>query len=301
MKKWFLIFLLSAFCLLPTFSMAGSLTNYGEDAWMGHLFGTAYSPVATIYVALATANPDEGATGAAMNECANSGNYTRKAITFSAASTRKVVQSGVVTFNQASGSWGTVSHWALLDSGTYGAGNVLAYGAFTAPFQVVSGNTPSIASTQVQVQISASSGAGFTDYLVHKMLDLMFRNTAYSQPTTCIALLDTTGADTDTTLTGAGKEIAGTDYARVIVNKVGGASPAWTTITGGATDNGADVTFPTVGAGGWGQIVGMAIADNCTIDTGNELAYDNTNVVDQTPNAGDTVKFPSGSLDVSIQ
>jgi hypothetical protein len=301
MKKWFLIFLLTVFCLVPSFSLAGSLTNYGEDAWMGHLFGSAYSPVATIYVALATANPDETATGASMNECANSGSYARKAIAFNPASSRKVVQNGVVTFDQATGSWGTVSHWALVDSGTYGAGNVLAYGAFTASFEVVSGNTPSIADTQIQVQISASSGEGFTDYLVHKMLDLIFRNTAYSQPTTCIALLDTTGADTDTTLTGAGKEVAGTDYARILVNKVGGGSPAWTTINGGATDNGADVTFPTVGSGGWGQVVAMAIADNCTLDTGNVLAYDNDQVVDQTPNAGDTVKFPTGSLDVSIQ
>lgn len=278
----------------------GSLANYGEDVWMGHLFGTSYTPVATLYLALATGDPGEAATGAAMSECANANNYTRKAIAFAAAGTRKIIQTGAVTFNQATGAWGVVTHWAIVDSGTYGAGNVLAYGAFTASFSPVSGNTPSVASGQVQVEISASSGEGFTTQLCNWMLDKMFRNQTYAQPATYIALLDTTGADADTTLTTAGKEVAGTAYARVLVNKVGGASPAWTTVSAGASDNGADVTFPTVGAGGWSAVVGMAIVDGGTLDAGNVLAYDNDQVVDQTPAAGDTVKFVTGALDASL-
>lgn len=280
---------------------AGSLSNYAENAWMGHLFGSAHTPAATVYLALATGDPGEAATGASMSEVANSGNYARTAITFAAAATRAVAQNAIVTFPQASGSWGTVTHYAIVDSATHGAGNVLAYGAFTSSFSPVSGNTPSVASGQVTVTISASSGEGFTSYLVHKMLDLMFRNTAYSQPATYIALLDSAGADTDTTLTTAGKEVAGTGYARVLVNKVGGGSPAWDTISGGATQNANAITFPTVGAGGWSQVVGMAIVDGGTLDAGNVLAYDNDQIVDQTPAAGDTVQFAIGALDVSIQ
>lgn len=277
----------------------GSLSNYGENALMGHLFASAYSPVATVYLALATGDPGEAATGASMSECANANGYTRKAISFAAASSRKVVQSGAVTFDQASGSWGTVTHWALVDSGTHGAGNVLAYGAFSTSFSPVSGNTPSVADGQVQVEISASSGEGFTSYLVHKLLDLMFRNTAYSQPATYAALLDTAGADTDTTLTTAGKEATWTGYARVLVNKAGGSSPAWEAVSGGATQNAAAVTFATVGASP-SQIVGMALVDGGTLDAGNVLAYDNDQVVDQTPNVSDTVQFASGALDVSL-
>jgi hypothetical protein len=278
----------------------GSLANYGENAWMGHLFATAYTAVATLYLALATSDPGEAATGAAMNEVANSNNYSRTAITFAAAASRKVVQTGAVTFGQASGAWGTITHWAIVDSGTYGAGNVLAYGAFSASFAPVAGNTPSVASGQVQVEISASSGEGFTTQLVHWMLDKMFRNQTYAQPATYIALLDTQGADADTTLTTAGKEVSGTSYARVLVNKAGGASPAWNTVPAGATDNANDVTFATVGAGGWAGIVGMAIVDGGTLDAGNVLAYDNDQVVDQSAAAGDTVKFVAGALDVSL-
>jgi hypothetical protein len=236
-----------------------------------------------------------------MSEVANSGSYARTAITFGAASSRAVAQSAIVTFPQATGSWGTVTHYAITDSGTHGAGNVLAYGAFSSSFAPVTGNTPSVASGQVTVTISASSGEGFTTALVHNMLNLMFRNTAYSQPATYIALLDTTGADTDTTLTTAGKEVAGTAYARVLVNKAGGASPAWNAVSGGATDNANAVTFPTVGAGGWSTVVGLAIVDGGTLDAGNVLAYDNDQVVDQTPVAGDTVSFAVGALDVNIQ
>ncbi len=283
----------------------GSLSNYGETAFITHLCGAApgYDNVATLYLALATGDPGEAATGASMSECANSGSYARKAISFSAAgsvTSRAIKQTGAVVFDAATGSWGTVSNWAVVDSGTHGAGNVLAYGAFASSFAVVSGNVVTIATTQVYVSIGASDGEGFTTQFVHWMLDMMFRNQVYAQPDTYIALLDTVGADTDTTLTTAGKEISGTDYARVLVNKTGGASPAWNTITNGVTDNANAVTFATVGAGGWAGIVGMAIVDGGTLNAGNVLAYDNDQVVDQSANAADTVTFAANALDISI-
>lgn len=277
----------------------GSLTNYAENALLGHVFGSAYSPVATIYMAMCTADPTDAATGASMNEVPNSNNYAREAISFSAASSRKVIQNGNVEFNQASGSWGTVTHWAIVDSGTHGAGNVLAYGAFDPSFAVVNGNIPTIVDSSVEVEISASSGAGATTYLVHKWLDLMFRNTAYSQPATYAALLDSAGADSDTTLTTSGKEITGTSYARVLVNKTGGASPAWGTVSGGAVSNSNAVSFPLVGSGGWSLTVGMALVDGGTLDAGNVLMFDNS-ISDQTPLEGDAVTFSSAALAVSL-
>ena len=278
----------------------GSLSNFAENAFMNHIFGTAYSRPATVYLALCTADPGEAATGASMNEVANSNGYTRKALTFGAASARRITQSGGVTFDQASGSWGTVTHWAIVDSATHGAGNVLAYGSFTTGFAVVSGNTPSVASGQIYIEISASSGEGFTTQLCNSLLDMMFRNQAYAQPATYIALLDGVGADADTTLTTAGKEVSGTNYARVLVNKAGGSSPAWEAVSGGVTQNAAAVNWPTVGSGGWSQVVGLAIVDGGTLNAGNVLMYDNDQVVDQTPAAGDTVTVPAGALDVSL-
>ena len=131
----------------------GSLSDYGEAALLNHVFNSAYTSVATLYVALATATLTDAATGASMSEVANTNAYARTAITFGAAASRQVQQSGAVTFPTASGAWGTITSWAIVDSATYGAGNVLAYGDFTASFAPVAGNTPTIPSGEIRVQM----------------------------------------------------------------------------------------------------------------------------------------------------
>lgn len=264
----------------------GSLTNAGETAVITHLAGAAgYTPVATVYLALATADPTDAATGASMNEVANSGSYARKAITFGAAASRKVEQSGVVTFDAATGSWGTVSHWAITTSATHGAGTALAHGAFTTPKAVVSGNTPSVASAEIDVSFDAGY---FSDTFVHSFLDLMFRNQAYSQPATKVALYTTTCSDG-----ASGTEVTGGNYAQVTVNKVGGASPAWDTIASSATQNANAITFATATAS-WGTVVAVGLEDA----SGNLLVYDNA-TTDQWVNTGDTVTFAIGAFDIS--
>lgn len=268
-----------------------SLSNYGENALMGHLFGSSYTAPATVYLALATADPGEAATGASMNEVANSGGYARKAITFGAASAKRVTQNATVTFDQATGNWGTVTHWAILDSATYGAGNVLAYGALVASKSVVTGNTPSVASGQTYVEITGNVGVT----TANSLLDLMFRNQAYSQPATYVALC--TVAVTDTMTGSTITEPSGNNYARTLVNKAGGASPAWNAVSGGATTNANDITAPTP-SGSWGTVVGMALISASS--AGNLLVFDNTNVVDQAVGSGDTVVFQSGQAAFSL-
>ncbi len=297
MKRRSLFFALILVLVFSAQAFAGALTNYGKSQVIGHLAGTAATGNATVYLALFTADPT--VAGTMTNEVANSNNYARTAITLGAAASRKVTQSAQVDFPQASGSWGTVTHWGICTSGTHGAGNMLAYGAFSSSFAPVSGNTPSIANASAYVQINASSGDGFTDYFVHAILNLIFRNTTYSQPATYIALLDSAGADSDTTLTTAGKEATWTSYARVLVNKYSGGSPAWEAVSNGVTQNANAVSFGTVGASP-SIIVGMAIVDGGTLNAGNVLAYDNDQVVDQTPNVGDTVSFAIGALDLSL-
>lgn len=279
----------------------GSLSNYAENALLGHIFTSAYTSPATVYLALLTADPT-ASDGDTITEVVNSGNYARTAISFGAAASRRITQDALVTFPTASGSWGTVTHWAITDSGTYGAGNVLAHGAFTSSFAPVSGNTPKVASAQVYVEIQATAGgAGFTDATVNSLLGLMFDNTAYSSPAgnTFIALLNATCSDAATTMAGQ-TEVSGTSYARVEVHESGSASsPRWTAVSGGATSNNAAIDYGTVGAGGWTNIVACAITTALT--AGNVIAYDNTNVVDQTSvAAGDTVSFATGAFDISL-
>lgn len=276
----------------------GSLSDYSENQLLNHLFNTAYTSVATVYVALCTADPTDTATGAAQSEVANANGYQRTAITFGAAATRKVVQSGAVTFPQASGTWGTITHWTLVDTQTYGSGNVLAHGSFTASFAPVSGNTPTIPSAEIQVQMNASSGAGFVDATVHKLFDRMFRNQAYAKPATYVGLATATIADTASVTADITEVTTGVGYARVQVNPNGGASPTWTVASGGALDNVQAITFPTP-TGSWGLVTSCFLIDSAS-GVGNLIGYDNSNIVDQTPVANDTVQFAIGAFDVSL-
>ena len=120
----------------------GSLTDYAENRALNQFFNSSQAVGGTVYMVLCTADPTDAATGASCSEVANANNYARKTITFGAPSSRRVTQNAQVDFNQASGAWGTVSHWAISDSATWGAGNILAHGAFTSSFSPVSGNTP---------------------------------------------------------------------------------------------------------------------------------------------------------------
>ena len=134
----------------------GSLSNFAENALLNHLANTSFTPAATMHVALCTGDPLDTGTGASMFEVLNTGAYARAAVTFNAAASRKVVQAAPVSFPQATGPWGLVTHWAIVDTATFGAGNMLAYGNFTTPFSPVAGNTPTIPSAELEVEIGRS-------------------------------------------------------------------------------------------------------------------------------------------------
>lgn len=274
----------------------GSLTDFAENSFLEHLSTeTAYSPSATIYLALCTADPTDAATGASMNEVANSGSYARTAIAFSAASSRRVTQTGGVTFPAASGSWGTVTHWAIVTSNTYGSGNVLAHGSFASSRSIVSGNTPSVATTEVWVEITASNG--ITNYAANGFLDRMFRNQAFTVSANYVALVTATPGDTSTgsSIT----EPSGNNYSRKQINTVGGASPAWSAVTGTSPTtlaNNQTVTMATP-SGSWGTITHMVICDAST--TGNALFYGD--VTDNAVAASDVVSFASaGGITITM-
>jgi hypothetical protein len=278
----------------------GSLTDVAENALLNHLCSTAYTASATLFVALCLSDPTDTATTLVGVEIPNANLYARTSIPFAnPAASRQVIQSGPVTFPQANGSWGAVSHWAIVTSGTYNTGTTLAHGAFTAGFTPVNGSTPTIPTSEIKVQFNASSGAGFSDYTVHKWLDLMFRNQAFAKPATYVGL-STGTALTDTVVAVSGlTEVSGTSYARVLVNITGGASPAWSTVAAGAVNNVQAINFPSPGAGGWTQITSMFLADSAS-GAGAVLAFDAANVLDQTAQAADSVQFAATQLSMSL-
>jgi len=282
----------------------GSLSNFAENSWLDHLINTAYTPAATLYLAFATADPTDVGTGAAMNETADAQAYARTAITFGAATTRRVTQNADVSFPQATGNYASpITHWGIVDSPTYGAGNMLAHGAFSSSFQPVTGNRPKVitALQEVYIEITAGAGDGISDYAVHAMLDLMFRNVAFTSPSGAnyVALSQTVLDDQDVAL-GDFTEVTGTGYARKLLDANGGSSPTWTTVSGGIASNADIVDFGTVGAGGWSNIVAGLIIDSAS-GAGNILFYNSAGLVDQSNVVeNDEVNFPVGSIIAAV-
>jgi len=122
----------------------GSFSNYAEAKILDHIVGKTSFTMPTAYIALCTADPTEAGTGASITEVADANAYARVTTAGSdwdAAAAGATANAAAIEFTEASGSWGTVTHFAILDSATHGAGNMLAYGALTASKAVTDGDT----------------------------------------------------------------------------------------------------------------------------------------------------------------
>lgn len=109
-----------------------AFSAYLEDELLDHTLGVgSYTMPATVYLALYTTSPasPDGLSGV---EVANAGAYARQSIAFDAASAGTSSNTAEVVFPTATANWGTVTGFALLDSGTYAAGNMLYYGNWAA-------------------------------------------------------------------------------------------------------------------------------------------------------------------------
>lgn len=116
-------------------------TDYLEDAVLNAVLrNITFTSPATVYVGLFTADPGE--SGSQASEVA-AGEYTRMAVTFGAPSGGTVANTGIITFPTAVGSWGVITHGAILDAATLG--NMLYTGALAASKTVDPGDTISFA------------------------------------------------------------------------------------------------------------------------------------------------------------
>lgn len=259
----------------------GSLADFAETELMDHLVGNAYT-APTIYVALSTTDFTD--TGASGSEPVGNG-YARVAHSaWDTATGRATENTGVITFPTATGSWGTIGYWALFDQLALG-GNCIAWGAFDVAKAVADGNTPTIADAEIVVSINASgAGGGWTDHLVHEMLDHLFGTGAYTSPSHYLALSTTTPTDAGPNVT----EPAGNNYAREQIT-------AFDAAVAGASENNGVVTM-NVPSGSWGLCTHLAVFDALTV--GNCLYWGD--ITDQTPTTDDSVTIADGALDLTL-
>jgi hypothetical protein len=125
------------------------MSNYLENGLLNAVLrNTSYTSPTTVYVGLYTSNPGEGNTGTEV-----SGNsYARKSATFGAPSDGVCTNSASVEFDQATGSWGTISHVGLLDAIT--SGNLLFYTDITTSKTIETGDIFKIAAGSLSVTLA---------------------------------------------------------------------------------------------------------------------------------------------------
>lgn len=264
----------------------GSFSNYLENKWMNHVLeGTAFTVPTTVALALSTADPTDDGSGIAEPVGSNYSRTSCKANFATAAATRIISNDGIITCPTASGSWGTISHWALFDN-TVG-GNMLAHGSFSASKAVASGQTPKVLVGEIDISIPAANG--MTDYLANEMLDHTFLNGdgGFAQPTVYMALSVTTAFGDSGVWTNE-VSTSGTAYARI--------ATAWTVSGNAAANNGA-LTF-AVATASWGSPNSWALADGDTEGAGNMLLYHAKDF--GAIAADDQINIPDGDLDITL-
>ena len=118
----------------------GSFSDYLENKILDHIFmKTAFSQPMNIYVALSTADPGEDGSG--ISEPSGNG-YARVQTSgddWNAAANGHIDNANDITFPEATGDWGTITHFALFDAES--DGNMLAYGSLSQSKTIGSGDT----------------------------------------------------------------------------------------------------------------------------------------------------------------
>jgi hypothetical protein len=115
-----------------------SFSDYAEGAVLDHVFNKTSYIQPTLYLAVSTANPTDAGTGAAEPV----GNAYARVSTIGTdwSRTAAVMSNGVeMAFPEATGSWGTLTHFALYDALT--AGNMVVYGALTTAKAIAASET----------------------------------------------------------------------------------------------------------------------------------------------------------------
>lgn len=117
-----------------------ALSDYAENKVLDAIGGNAtFTTPTNVYLGLSTGSMADDDSG---TELSGSG-YARVSVSFGAAASGTMSNDAAIEFSAATGSWGSVSHWALYDALT--AGNQLLNGAFTTAKTIDSGDVLKIA------------------------------------------------------------------------------------------------------------------------------------------------------------
>lgn len=126
-------------------------SDYLETAIIDHVLrNTVYTSPVAVYCALFTVAPTESGVSPNYGGTEVSGNnYARTAVTFGAPSGGACSNNAPVNFPQATGVWGNIVAFAIIDNAV--GGNMLYFGNFTTPKQVNNTDILSILTGQLTI------------------------------------------------------------------------------------------------------------------------------------------------------
>ena len=127
-----------------------AISNYLENALINAtLRNTTYTSPSVVYAGLFTSDPTDAGSGTEVS----GGSYARKSITFAAPSNGVTTNSAAACeFDQATGSWGTITHFGIFDA--LSGGNLLYHGALTASKTIASGDVFKFPTSSVTVTLA---------------------------------------------------------------------------------------------------------------------------------------------------
>lgn len=132
--------------------MAYNFSTYLQNKLIGvTLLGSSFTAPTTVWVSLATSLNSDGDS---YTEVTTNLAYARKVVTFPTPSAGSTSNSPAITFSAATSPWGVVKHWALFDSGTIGAGNMLYWGDVDYQRDVRTSDTYAIPVSQLTVTLA---------------------------------------------------------------------------------------------------------------------------------------------------
>jgi hypothetical protein len=143
----------------------GVLSDYAESGFINWIFranSNSFTRPTGIALALCRNVPSESQTGATIPEVSNAGAYARLPIAQNNSNWveyTQVATSGFsenvsdLLFTTASADWGMVSGWAIVDSASYGTGNVWMCSSFPTARDIKSGDAVVIRAGSLDIYV----------------------------------------------------------------------------------------------------------------------------------------------------
>ena len=107
-----------------------------------------YTSPATVYVGLYTSDPTDAGSGTEVS----GGSYARQSAAFAAPSNGASATSADVTFPQATGNWGTVAYFGILDASS--SGNLMYHGALDTSKVIETGDVFKISAGNLTITLA---------------------------------------------------------------------------------------------------------------------------------------------------